>query len=111
MTTADHIMRGIVLVIAAMMIMFPVFLALLILVVALVKRYSKPSEEWVPFTAEFDYVKKFYDVKLRSGEIIYHCWPNAGYMIDINGSGFKFGPEDEIQVRRSRTHPEDDPET
>lgn len=62
---------------------------------------------WVPLTKDFDYEKQFYDVLLPSGVVVKHCWPNAGYLCDINGSGLKFGPEDNIKIRPSPDHPED----
>jgi len=57
--------------------------------------------EFVPFTEDFDYDKEFYDVQFPSGELVMHCWPNAGKMNgtgDIQGS---WGPNDNIKVRLS----------
>jgi hypothetical protein len=64
--------------------------------------------EWEPFTKDFDYWKKFYDVMLPDGTIVEQCWPNAGWMNAINGDGRKWGPEDNIKVRLSLKHPMDD---
>lgn len=69
---------------------------------------GKPDEPWVDFTEDFDYDKVFYDVLLSNGEIVKHCWPNAGRMNAINGDGRKWGGEDGVKVRPSMDHPEDD---
>lgn len=64
--------------------------------------------EWEPFTKDFDYWKKFYDVMLPDGTIVEQCWPNAGKMNAINGDGRTWGHEDNIKVRLSKKHPMDD---
>jgi len=44
------------------------------------------------------YRKEFYEVRLKSGDII-ECWPNAGRMVALDGSGREFKPEDKVAVR------------
>lgn len=63
------------------------------------------KEDFVPFDG--DYVKKFYDVLLNDGNIVIHCWPNAGKFAATDGSGRFFEPEDIKGVRLSLTHPMD----
>lgn len=59
-----------------------------------------PKERhWQPYTLDFDYVKDFYEVRLPSGQIVAQCWPNAGWMNATDGSGRKWGPADNVQVR------------
>ena len=66
--------------------------------------------EWQLFTADFDYLKAFYDVRLKDGTIIKHCWPNAGKMNAIHDEGQQrqFTGADGVQVRLSPEHPEDE---
>jgi hypothetical protein len=63
--------------------------------------------EWWPWAGRYD--KKWYDVKLPNGELIRHCWPNAGTMYSQDGSGRAWAVEGKIKVRRSATHPLGDP--
>ena len=64
--------------------------------IPLVNRRS--DSEWLPFTGDYD--KVYYDVKLPSGEIVPHCWPNAGMIYTV--------PHDrhwlpgEVMVRKTR---------
>lgn len=46
-----------------------------------------------------DYEKKWYDIRLLSGEVIESCWPNAGCMNSNDGSGRSWKPEDGIEFR------------
>ncbi len=39
---------------------------------------TKLSREWSKFNHEEGYEKAMQDVKLKNGDIIYGCWPNAG---------------------------------
>ncbi len=55
--------------------------------------------EWVKFTADFDYVKDFYEVLLPTGEIVPLCWPNAGLMNTSDGTNRRWSPDDNISVR------------
>jgi hypothetical protein len=36
------------------------------------------THEWQPFTGYYE--KEMVDIKLKTGEIIHCCWPNAGFM-------------------------------
>lgn len=65
------------------------------------------NDNWQQFTEDFDYLKEFYDVMLPSGDVVKHCWPNAGWMNAINGDGRKWSGKDGVKVRLSETHPED----
>ena len=62
-------------------------------------------KDWVPLVQGFDYDKKFYDVKLSDGTIIEHCWPNAGRFTPMDQTNRSIGPEHNVCVRWSRTHP------
>ena len=45
-----------------------------------------------------DYEKVEYEVKLKSGEVVV-CWPNAGRMNALDGSGREFYPKDVDGIR------------
>jgi hypothetical protein len=36
------------------------------------------TRDWSKFVPELGYEKKMQDVRLKNGDIIYGCWPNAG---------------------------------
>lgn len=55
--------------------------------------------QWHKFTGR--YTKRFYQVKLPSGEIVSNCWPNAG-VIHVNG--VRYTPDDDIQIRPQRDY-------
>jgi len=61
--------------------------------------------EWHLFTE--DYEKAFYDVQEPDGTIIKHCWPNAGFMEDVHGSGKRWKVGAFILIRLSKDHPLD----
>lgn len=61
--------------------------------------------DWEEFTEDYDYIKKFYDVLLPSGQIIKHCWPNAGKMIATDTTGRIWSVEDNIKVKLSKDRP------
>lgn len=52
------------------------------------------------------YRKDWYTVRLPDGEIIQHCWPNAGSMNETGGDNRTWGPG-ECEVKLSDTHPLD----
>ena len=52
----------------------------------------RPFEIW-----DGDYIKSFYEVKIN--EEIIDCWPNAGKMMSVDGSGREWNKEDQILVR------------
>lgn len=72
------------------------------------KCFLEINKAWEEFTPDYDYYKMFYDVMLPDGTVVVHCWPNAGFMNEINDGDRKFGPKDKVKVRISRTHPMDD---
>jgi hypothetical protein len=37
----------------------------------------KDDAKWKPYN--FDYEKEWYDIELQNGDIIYQCYPNAGW--------------------------------
>jgi hypothetical protein len=39
--------------------------------------YMKLTKEWQPYDG--DYQKKMQDIKLKNGDVVTMCWPNAGY--------------------------------
>lgn len=49
-----------------------------------------------------DYDKKEYDVELLNGEEL-KCWPNAGAMMSLDGSGRMFDPADVHSFKISPT--------
>lgn len=40
-------------------------------------RESKLTKEWSEFDG--DYEKQMQDIKLKNGDVVTMCWPNAGY--------------------------------
>jgi hypothetical protein len=58
----------------------------------------KLDEFWWDFTEDFDYEKVIYQVKLKDGAIV-QCWPNAGFMNAVDGSGRVFKPMAGIKCR------------
>jgi hypothetical protein len=57
------------------------------------------TDKFKPWDGEYN--KQYYDVLLPDGRIIATCWPNAGKMVAMNGSGKMWSVEDKIQVRES----------
>lgn len=55
--------------------------------------------QWIEFTG--DYEKIWYDVKLLDGGVVHKCWPNYNHLCSTDGSGRKWGVEDQIQIRVS----------
>lgn len=43
------------------------------------------TKEWTPYNG--DYQKKVQDIKLKNGDIVFHCWPNAGFWIAMVREG------------------------
>lgn len=70
---------------------------------------------FVPFTPFTDYEKKYYDVRRikrrdASGnvleyEIVPHCWPNAGWLMELEGSQRSWNDRSGVEFRLSATHP------
>jgi len=54
------------------------------------------------------YSKAWYDVETPMGEVITHCWPNAGFMTATDGSGRQWAVHSGIKVRLSANHPLDE---
>lgn len=46
------------------------------------------------------YVKRYYDVLVPKTDEIVKCWPNAGLMNALDGSGRSWSFEDHIKVRK-----------
>lgn len=71
--------------------------------------HEKYLAAFVSFTPDFDYEKEFYDVLLPSGEIIKHCWPNAGVMNEVyhgvENSGRNFSAQDGVKIQLSPDSP------
>lgn len=53
------------------------------------------TREFTPWNG--DYRKTTYLARINGKEV--PCWPNAGKMCSIDGSGREWGPEDGIEVR------------
>lgn len=54
-------------------------------------------EQFMPWSGY--YLKVSYDVLLKTGEIKMNCWPNAGFMMTIDGSGGQYTVDDVEGVR------------
>jgi hypothetical protein len=54
---------------------------------------------WVKWDG--NYIKQFYDVLVDKYNIVLHCWPNAGKMCAMDGSGRMFEPQNVLAVRLS----------
>ncbi len=67
-------------------------------------------KDWEDFTLNYDYEKDPYDVQLADGTIVKWCWPNAGKMCAMDGSGRTWDHTSGIKVRLSPDHPLDDHE-
>lgn len=110
LSMSDAAMYGLSFLAVAVLIVIAVGAA--ILLAGLWSRLKSPCNEphpahkdWFPLVQGFDYDKKFYDVKLNDGTIIEHCWPNAGRFTPMAQADRTFGPEDNVCVRWSVTHP------
>lgn len=62
------------------------------------------ADKWRAFLGDGDYDKEWYDVRLPDGQIVKHCWPNAGRMNATDGSGQEWGAG-QCEVRLSPDHP------
>lgn len=58
---------------------------------------SEPKD-FNPWNGEYD--KDFYEVLLPNGDIVLECWPNAGKMFAMDGTGRMWEVKDKIQVRK-----------
>ncbi len=56
--------------------------------------------EWEKFNGEYE--KVFYDIELKDGEVIIHCYPNAGNFHTPDGRNI-----DGIEVLKIRESPEE----
>lgn len=54
---------------------------------------------WHKFTGR--YIKTMYQVRLACGDIIL-CWPNAGMLHAMDGSGRQFTDKDDIEIKVSK---------
>jgi len=43
------------------------------------------TKEWQPFTGYYE--KHMVDIKLKNGETVLCCWPNAGFMNPCSNEG------------------------
>lgn len=59
-----------------------------------------PDLDFVPWDGEYE--KVFYDVLLPSGEVVEHCWPNAGKMDELKFPFRRWLVSEHICVRVSR---------
>ncbi len=49
------------------------------------------------------YSKLFYEARLLGAEIVSPCYPNAGVLFALDGTGRTFLPSDKIEVRTITT--------
>ena len=70
-----------------------------------VEAYLKWShaQDFTTWNGEYD--KVHYDVLLPDGELVKHCWPNAGKMCAMDSKQRSWTKDDGIKVRVSPTHP------
>jgi hypothetical protein len=54
--------------------------------------------EWQPFRGEYE--KTFYQIRFPDGDVRKHCFPNAGYMHALDGSGLMWGEKSQIEFKR-----------
>jgi hypothetical protein len=54
---------------------------------------------WKPWDGTYE--KQFYDVRYDRCKVQLHCWPNAGKMVAMDGSGLEWEREDAVEVRVS----------
>lgn len=62
--------------------------------------------EWIPFTGEYE--KQFYDIRLKDGRELVHCWPNAGDFHAFNGVYVKGGYVTHFKVCDQQMPPRSD---
>lgn len=55
-----------------------------------------------PYTGNYE--KQWYEVRLPNGEI-HLCWPNAGKMNTMDGTGKQWSVGDGIEYRETDRHP------
>lgn len=55
------------------------------------------SGKWVPYYGQ--YIKKFCDIRLKDGEYVKNCWPNAGKFMAMDGSGVVVNGIDVFEMR------------
>lgn len=62
------------------------------------------SKEWSEFNATEGYEKRMQDIKLKNGDVVTNCWPNAGFWMCVQKEGNEkyYGKED-IEVSEA-TH-------
>lgn len=53
------------------------------------------SGKWIPWNGAYE--KRTYIVKDKNG-LLWECWPNAGKMCAVDGSGKEFPFHDKIQI-------------
>lgn len=53
---------------------------------------------WQPFRGEYE--KTFYQIRFPDGEVRKHCFPNAGYMHALDGSGLMWSEKSQIEFKR-----------
>jgi hypothetical protein len=66
---------------------------------------KEEMSKWHKFTGR--YIKRVYEVRLKNGDIV-QCWPNAGKMTALDGSGRQFTEEDNIEIRPQKGNELDD---
>lgn len=78
------------------------------------KEKGMPVSDWKPWDGSYE--KEWHDVMLPDGEVVEHCWPNAGVMCASDGTGRMWTHHDNIRVRtgrhpfiRDRTEPKEQP--
>jgi hypothetical protein len=61
---------------------------------------AREELNWRPWDGE--YAKMFYDVWVKGGDVVQQCWPNAGVMCAMDGSGRQWKPAPDVAIRKSQ---------
>lgn len=69
-------------------------------IITLEDMYKMRNKEWHLWDGQYE--KQAYDVWIQGTcNVVLACWPNAGRMCAVDGTGREWGPEDKIAVRAS----------
>lgn len=65
------------------------------------------ENEWYSFNEDY-YQKERLDVLLDTGEIVSPCWPNAGKVMSMDGSGREWGHGAKVRKSTAPLFPKKD---
>ena len=63
------------------------------------KQDAENPNEWLSWDGGYE--KQSYDVWVKGCDVVVGCWPNAGFMSAVDGTGRKWKPTDVLAVRVS----------